>query len=72
MQLIPLLQIIVALIIIVLIIIQERGGGMSGLFGGGGGGGAYQTRRGVEKIIFISTIVATAVFVILALAAFSS
>ena len=39
---------------------------MSGLFGGGGGDGYYQTRRGMEKFIFIGTIVAAVIFVALA------
>ena len=71
MQLLPILQIIVAVIVVVLIIIQERSGGISGLLGGGGMTQVYQTRRGIEKIIFIATIVGIIVFAILALAAFS-
>lgn len=64
---IPILQIVLAVVIIVLILLQERSSGMSGLFGGGGGDNYYQTRRGMEKFIFISTIVASAVFVALAI-----
>lgn len=60
-------QIIVSLILIVLVLLQERSAGLSGLFGGEGGA-FYQTRRGAEKIIFISTIVFAAIFVVLALA----
>ena len=63
---IPVIQIILAVIIIGLILLQERSSGMSGLFGGGGGDGYYQTRRGMEKFIFIATIIAAVIFVALA------
>ena len=60
------IQIILAVIIIGLILLQERSSGMSGLFGGGGDDGYYQTRRGMEKFIFIATIAAAIIFVALA------
>ena len=63
---IPILQIIVAVLIVILILLQERSAGMSGLLGGGDGGGFYQTRRGLEKIVFVSTVVLAVVFVALA------
>jgi protein translocase SecG subunit len=63
---IPVIQIILAIIIIGLILLQERSSGMSGLFGGGGDEGYYQTRRGMEKFIFLATIVAAIIFVALA------
>lgn len=66
MNLIPLLHIIVSLGLVALILIQERSGGLSGLFGGEGGG-FYQTRRGVERIVFGGTIVLAILFVALAL-----
>lgn len=59
------LQIIVSIILIVLILLQERSAGLSGLFGGEGGG-FYQTRRGLEKIFFYSTIGLAILFVGLA------
>jgi protein translocase SecG subunit len=64
-------QIIISLIIIGLVLIQDRSSDMGGIFGGGGeGGGFYQARRGLEKIIFASTIVAVILFTGLALAHF--
>lgn len=59
------LQIAVSIALIILILLQERSAGLSGLFGGEGGG-FYQARRGLERSIFISTIVLSLVFVGLA------
>ena len=63
-MIIPIIQVVVAILLIILIILQERSAGLSTLFGGESG--FYQTRRGVEKIVFVSTIVLTVVFVVLA------
>ncbi len=62
---IAIIQIILSVVIITLILLQERSSGMSGLMGGSGEG-YYQARRGVEKLIFYSTIVLAAIFVTLA------
>lgn len=61
------LQIIVSVILIVLILMQERSSGLSGVFGGDMST-PYQTRRGVERIVFWSTIGAAIIFVALAIA----
>lgn len=60
-------QIIVSILLIALILLQERSSGLSGILGGGGEG-FYQTRRGLEKIIFGATIVLAIAFAGLALA----
>ena len=68
MSIISIGQIIVSVLIIVLILIQERSSGLSGIFGGGGGdGGFYQARRGLEKIIFYSTVSLIVDFIVLAI-----
>lgn len=66
MDIIPIAQIVVSVILIGLILIQERGSGMGGLFGGGNDQ-AYQTRRGMEKTIFVLTILLVIAFAVLAL-----
>ncbi len=65
-MIITIIQIIVSVALITLVALQQRGGGMSGLFGGDSGG-VYQTRRGMEKIFFTSTIILAVVFVGLAI-----
>jgi protein translocase SecG subunit len=64
-MIIRIIQAIIGVLIIVLILLQERSTGLSGIFGGEGG--FYQTRRGIEKIIFISTIVLAIIFIALSL-----
>lgn len=66
-MIISIIQIIISIILIALILLQERSAGLSGLFGGGEGGGVYQTRRGLEKVIFGGTIVLAIVFAALAI-----
>ena len=63
-------QVLVSLLLITSILLQQRGEGLSSAFGGGGGGGgdmSYGTRRGLQKKIFISTIVLGASFILLTL-----
>ena len=64
-MILTILQLIISVVLVVLILLQERSAGLSGIFGGEGG--FYQTRRGLEKIIFRSTIVLAALFMIIAI-----
>ena len=63
-------QAVTAIAVIVLVLLQNRSGGAGSAFGGGGGGGGdfLKTRRGSEKILFISTIVFASIFTILSIA----
>lgn len=67
MNLLHLAQIVASIILIVLILIQERSSGLSGIFGGGSDGGSYQTRRGLERVLFWATVGTAAAFAALAL-----
>lgn len=58
---ITIIQIVLAVLLMAAILLQQRGSGLSGAFGGGEGG-AYSTRRGIEKILFASTIVLAVLF----------
>lgn len=53
-------QIIVATLLIAAILMQQRDGGLSQVFGGSAG--QYHTRRGVERGVFIATIVLSILF----------
>lgn len=68
------IHIIVSILLIVAILLQNRGAGMGSAFGGGGGGGmgggVYLTKRGIEKKLYIATIVLAIIFVLLSLAVF--
>ncbi|MBI2669938.1 MAG: preprotein translocase subunit SecG [Candidatus Yanofskybacteria bacterium] len=59
-MLITIIQLILAVLLIAAILLQQRGTGLSGAFGGEGS--VYSTRRGIEKILFTSTIVIAVLF----------
>lgn len=54
------LQLLIAILLIVVILLQNRGGGLSGIFGGGDN--IYMAKRGVEKKLFVATIVLSVLF----------
>jgi len=59
------LTIIVGFLIIIFILIQGKGAGLGSAWGGGGE--FFQTRRGVEKIVLILTVIFIAIFFIISL-----
>ena len=61
MSLPDIVQIVISILLITAILLQQRGGGLSGVFGGEGS--VYATRRGIEKNIFIATIILAALFI---------
>ncbi|OGF25865.1 preprotein translocase subunit SecG [Candidatus Falkowbacteria bacterium RIFOXYB2_FULL_34_18] len=60
MNIIRILQLLIAVFLIVTILLQNRGGGLSGIFGGGDN--VYMAKRGIEKKLFIATIVLSVLF----------
>ena len=50
------IQIVLSLILITGILMQSKTSGLSGAFGGDDSSGAFQTRRGLEKLIFQITL----------------
>lgn len=60
-------QIIVSVLLIVSILFQQRGTALGSAFGGESGG-FYATRRGIQKKIFIATIILGILFILLATA----
>ncbi len=69
-MIITIAQIITSVLLIFLILIQERSSGLSGIFGGGESD-IYQTRRGLERLIFFATIVLIIIFAALSLLKFA-
>jgi len=64
-QILTIIQIVISLALIVTILLQQRGAGGGSLFGGGGGSDtSYYTKRGFEKVLFITSIVLAALFLI--------
>lgn len=60
------IQLVFAALLILVILLQHRGTGIGGAFGGEDM--SYRSRRGVEKLLFRSTIICSAVFIVAAIA----
>lgn len=61
-------QIIIGILLIALVLLQQRGGGMGIL--GGISSQFYGTRRGLEKTIFVFTIILGGLFIALSIICF--
>ncbi len=61
-------QIVVVILLIASILLQQKGVGLGSSFGGGDS--VFTTRRGPEKVIFNASIVLSALFLGLGIAAF--
>ena len=59
-MLLKIVQIASGVLLVVAVLLQQRGTGLGSTFGGEGG--FYRTRRGIEKILLISTIVLSVIF----------
>jgi len=55
-RIIDIIQIVLAVLLSTAILMQSKGTGLGGVFGGGDAN-IYRTKRGAEKVLFISTIV---------------
>jgi len=53
-------QFIFGVLLVLAILMQNRGAGLGGVFGGSGG--VYLSKRGLEKKLFIATIVISILF----------
>jgi len=62
------IQVIVAVLLMVAILMQNRSAGLGGVFGGTGG--VYMTKRGLEKKLYIVTIILAIIFILLSLGVF--
>lgn len=68
MKYIGIIQIIAAVLLMLVILLQNRGASVGGVFGGGDA--VYQTKRGLEKKLFVATIILSIIFLGTALANF--
>ncbi|MDP3935171.1 MAG: preprotein translocase subunit SecG [Candidatus Giovannonibacteria bacterium] len=59
------LQIAVSVLLVTAILLQQKGAGLGAAFGGSGQ--IYRSKRGMEKGLFIGTIILTILFVAIAL-----
>ncbi|HQM15907.1 MAG TPA: preprotein translocase subunit SecG [Candidatus Woesebacteria bacterium] len=59
-------QIIISILLVILILLQAQGTGLGTNWTGGGE--TYHTRKGVEKVVFITTIVGVCLFILLSIA----
>ncbi len=65
-KIISIIQIVISVLFIVSILLQQRGAGSSAMMGGGSA--SYYTKRGFEKMLFISSISLAILFLVFALA----
>ena len=59
------IQIVVSVALIVFILLQVKGGGRGGIFGQADS--VFRTKRGIEKWLFLGTIVLVVIFIILSI-----
>ncbi|MCF7907005.1 preprotein translocase subunit SecG [Patescibacteria group bacterium] len=67
-KILSIVQIIISLLLVAAVLMQSREGGLSNVFGGGGE--VYRTKRGLEKNLFVATIILAAIFIGLGIARF--
>jgi len=60
MQMLDIIQIVIAILLIITILLQNRGSGLGSAFGGEGN--IYMAKRGAEKFIFFATIALAVAF----------
>ncbi|MBI4023175.1 preprotein translocase subunit SecG [Candidatus Berkelbacteria bacterium] len=65
-QALTFLQLGLSILLIVTILLQQRGTGLGGAFGGSGT--VYRSKRGVEQLLFRSTVAIALLFVLVAMA----
>jgi protein translocase SecG subunit len=63
-NLLPWIQITLSVILILTILLQQNSSSAGAAFGGGESGTLHTTRRGFEKVLFITTIVVAVLFAV--------
>ena len=62
-NLLPWIQIALSIILILTILLQQNAASAGAAFGGGESSSLHTTRRGFEKVLFVTTIVTAILFV---------
>jgi len=62
---IDIIQLSSAIILIIAVLLQRRGAGLGSAFGGQGN--VYRTKRGMEKYLFVLTIILAVIFLSISL-----
>lgn len=65
----PYVQIVLSVLLVGAILLQQSEGSLGSAFGGGQSGSGWHTKRGLEKQLFITTIVIAILFAISAVLA---
>lgn len=65
----PWIQIILSVVLVAFILLQQSDAGLGAAFGGGDSGATFNKKRGLEKIIFIATIIIAILWVLVAVLA---
>ncbi len=58
---------ILSVVLTVLVLVQMRNAGLGGVFGGSDSGGVQHTKRGIDRLLFLSTVGVSIVFGLVAL-----
>jgi protein translocase SecG subunit len=61
-RLVPYVQIVLSILLIILVLVQQSEAALGSAFGQDSFSAAHHTKRGVEKAIFIATIVVAILF----------
>ncbi len=68
-QILPIIQVVLAVLLIIGILFQRSDAGLGSAFGQDTFGGVKYEKRGLEKIIFVGTIIVAILFALSAFAA---
>jgi preprotein translocase subunit SecG len=64
-QILLIIQIVVCVALVTSVLLQNRAEGLGKMFGGGGE--VFRTKRGLEKVLYNTTIVLIAILIVLSL-----
>ncbi|MBI5413307.1 preprotein translocase subunit SecG [Candidatus Peregrinibacteria bacterium] len=65
-QFLTIFQVVVSVLLVGVILMQEKGVGLSATFGGGGE--FFKSKRGIDRVLFVGTVILSALFILTSLA----